>query len=180
VRLTAPAAGGVEVAKVFRFRRGSYLIDVSFEIANGGAASMQPYAYFQLVRDEKPLPGDSAMLPTFTGIALYTDKDKFQKVAFSDIDKGKAQFTKISEDGWVAILQHYFFSAWLPKSGVPREFFARRLEDGLYSAGVIVPVARSPRARARRLRCRFTPVRRSRRNSRRSHRASSSPSITAG
>jgi len=140
VRLTAPAAGGVEVAKVFRFRRGSYLIDVSFEIANGGAASMQPYAYFQLVRDEKPLPGDSAMLPTFTGVALYTDKDKFQKVAFSDIDKGKAQFTKISEDGWVAILQHYFFSAWLPKNGMPREFFARRIEDGLYAAGVTVPV----------------------------------------
>jgi YidC/Oxa1 family membrane protein insertase len=140
VRLTAQAADGVKVAKIFRFRRGSYLIDVSFELANGGAAALQPYAYFQLVRDDKPLPGDSAMLPTFTGVALYTDKDKFQKIAFSDIEKGKAQYTKNSEDGWVAILQHYFFSAWLPRSGMPREFYARRLEDGLYSAGVIVPV----------------------------------------
>jgi YidC/Oxa1 family membrane protein insertase len=140
VRLTAPAANGIEVSRVFRFRRGSYQIDVRFEIANGGAASLQPYAYFQLVRDDKPLPGDSAMLPTFTGVAVYTDKDKFQKFAFSDIEKGKAQFTKLSEDGWVAILQHYFFSAWLPPSGMQREFFARRLEDGLYAAGVIVPV----------------------------------------
>jgi YidC/Oxa1 family membrane protein insertase len=140
VRLAAPAAEGVQVTKVYRFRRGSYLIDVSFEIANAGAAAIQPYAYFQLVRDDKPLAGDSAMMPTFTGVALYTDKDKFQKLAFSDIEKGKAQHTKNSEDGWIAILQHYFFSAWLPRSGMPREFYTRRLEDGLYSAGVIVPV----------------------------------------
>ena len=140
VRLTAQPVDGVKVSKIFRFRRGSYLIDVSFEVANGSTASVQPYAYFQLVRDDKPLPGDSAMLPTFTGVAFYTDKDKFQKIAFSDIEKGKAQHAKNSEDGWVAILQHYFFSAWLPKTGMPREFYARRLEDGLYSAGVIVPV----------------------------------------
>jgi YidC/Oxa1 family membrane protein insertase len=101
--------------------------------------AIQPYAYFQLVRDDKPLPGDSAMLPTYTGVALYTDKDKFQKLSFSDIEKGKAQYSRNSEDGWIAILQHYFFSAWLPRSGVAREFYARRLEDGLYSAGVIVP-----------------------------------------
>jgi YidC/Oxa1 family membrane protein insertase len=140
VRLAAPAAEGVQVTKVYRFRRESYLIDVGFEIANTGAAPIQPYAYFQLVRDDKPPAGDSAMMPTFTGVALYTDKDKFQKLAFADIEKGKAQHTKNSEDGWIAMLQHYFFSAWLPRSGVPREFYTRRLEDGLYSAGVIVPV----------------------------------------
>ncbi|HEY7743189.1 MAG TPA: membrane protein insertase YidC [Burkholderiales bacterium] len=139
VRLSAEVPGA-QVTKIFRFRRGSYLIDVSFEIANTGAAALQPYAYFQLVRDDKPLPGDSAMLPTYTGIALYTDKDKFQKIAFSDIEKGKAQHTKNSEDGWIAMLQHYFFSAWLPKGSVPREFFTRRLEDGLFGAGLIVPV----------------------------------------
>jgi YidC/Oxa1 family membrane protein insertase len=140
VRLAAPAAEGVQVTKVYRFRRGSYLIDVSFEVANASAAAIQPYAYFQLVRDDKPPAGDSAMMPTFTGVALYTDKDKFQKVAFADIEKGKTQHTKNSDDGWIAMLQHYFFSAWLPRSGVPREFYTRRLEDGLYSAGVIVPV----------------------------------------
>ena len=139
VRLTAPAAPGSQVSKIFRFRRGSYLIDVSFEILNAAEAAVQPYAYFQLVRDDKPLPGDSAMLPTYTGVALYTDKDKFQKLSFSDIEKGKAQYSRNSEDGWIAILQHYFFSAWLPRTGVAREFYVRRLEDGLYSAGVIVP-----------------------------------------
>ncbi|MGH8632689.1 MAG: membrane protein insertase YidC [Burkholderiales bacterium] len=139
VRLAAPATEGTQVTKVYRFRRGSYLIDVGFEIVNTGAAAIQPYAYYQLVRDDKPPAGDSAMVPTFTGVAHYTDKEKFQKLAFSDIEKSKTQFSRNSEDGWIAILQHYFLSAWLPRAGVPREFYARRLEDGLHAAGVIIP-----------------------------------------
>jgi len=140
VRLTSSAADGVEVTKIYRFERGSYLIDVGYEIANKTAAAIQPYAYFQLVRDAKPPAGDSAMLPTFTGVAVYTEKEKFQKFTFEDIAKGKAAYPKNSSDGWIAIIQHYFFSAWLPKNGTPREFYARRLDENLYSTGVIVPV----------------------------------------
>ncbi|MBM3357337.1 MAG: membrane protein insertase YidC [Betaproteobacteria bacterium] len=140
VRLRAPASGGVEVMKVYRFHRGSYLIDVGFELENKSASAIQPYAYFQIVRDSKPPVGDSAMLPTFTGVAVYTDKEKFQKVAFSDIEKGKAPYPKNSEDGWIAMLQHYFLSAWLPPNGKAREFYTRRLQGDLYAAGVIVPV----------------------------------------
>jgi YidC/Oxa1 family membrane protein insertase len=139
VRLTAPAADGVQVDKVYRFRRGSYLIDVSFEIANKGAAVVQPYAYFQIVRDGKPPVGDSAMLPTFTGMAVYTEQEKFQKLAFEDVAKNKVPYPKNSNDGWIAVLQHYFFSAWLPKNGTPREFYTRKLDENLYAAGVIVP-----------------------------------------
>lgn len=139
VRLTAPAANGVGVTKLYRFRRGSYLVEVAFEIANSGAAPITPYAYFQVVRDGKPPAGDSVMLPTFTGVAVYTDKEKFQKVAFGDIEKGKTPYPKTASDGWIAMVQHYFFSAWLPKNGTPREYYTRRLEGDLYSAGVIVP-----------------------------------------
>jgi YidC/Oxa1 family membrane protein insertase len=141
VRLTAPAAGGAQVVKTYRFRRNSYLVDVGFEIVNKGAKPVQPYAYFQLVRDGNPPAGDSAMLPTFTGIAVYTEKEKFQKVSFEDVAKAKTPYPKNSEDGWIAILQHYFFSAWLPKNGTPREFYTRKLDDNLYAAGVIVPAS---------------------------------------
>jgi len=140
VRLTSSAADGVEVTKIYRFERGSYLIDVGYEIANKTAAAIQPYAYFQLVRDAKPPEGGSAMLPTFTGVAIYTEKDKFHKFTFEDVAKGKASFPKNSSDGWVAVIQHYFFSAWLPKNGTPREFYMRQLDAQLYSTGVIVPV----------------------------------------
>jgi YidC/Oxa1 family membrane protein insertase len=139
VRLNAPGTGGVEVTKIYRFQRNSYLVDVSFEIANKGPAPVQPHAYFQLVRDGNPPPGDSAMLPTFTGMAVYTEKEKFQKLSFEDVLKNKTPYPKNSDDGWIAVLQHYFFSAWLPKNGTPREFYTRKLDDNLYSAGVIVP-----------------------------------------
>jgi YidC/Oxa1 family membrane protein insertase len=140
IRLEAPEAAGLKVTKIYRFHRASYVIDVGYEIKNDGLTLTQPFAYFQLVRDSKPPVGDSSMLPTYTGAAIYTEQDKFQKVAFKDIDNNKTPYPKNSNDGWVAMLQHYFFSAWLPKSGTPREFYTRHLEGGLYSAGVIVPV----------------------------------------
>lgn len=141
VRLTAAGADGTEVTKIYRFRRGSYLIDVGFEIANKGAAPLQAHAYFQTVRDGKPPAGDSAMLPTYTGVAVYTEKEKFQKFTFDEVAKGKTTYPKHSTDGWIAIIQHYFFSAWLPKNGTSREFYTRQLDGNLYSTGVIVPVA---------------------------------------
>ena len=78
------------------------------------------------------------MLPTYTGMAVYTDKEKFQKVDFTDIAKGKTSYPKKSDDGWIALLQHYFLSAWLPANNTPREFYTQRLDNGLYAAGVIV------------------------------------------
>ena len=138
VRLEAADSAGA--AKIYRFRRGSYVIDIEHQIRNPGPGELQSHAYFQMLRDSKPPAGDSAMLPTFTGVAVYTDKEKFQKLTFSDIEKGKASHAKNSADGWIAVLQHYFLSAWLAKPGAPREFYTRYLEGGLYAAGVIVPV----------------------------------------
>ncbi len=133
------ATGTAKSAKTYRFHRGSYVIDVAHELTNTGDQPIEPFAYFQLVRDAKPPEGDSAMVPTYTGVAVYTDKEKFQKVAFPDIEKGKLPYPKNANDGWIGILQHYFLSAWLPKSGTPREYYTRQLPQGLFAAGVIVP-----------------------------------------
>ena len=139
VRLTAPAGGGIQVTKVYRFHRNSYVIDVGFEVTNQGATVIHPYAYFQLVRDDKPVAGGSRMVHTFTGVAVYTEKEKFEKISFEKIKDGKASYPKNSRDGWIGMLQHYFVSAWLPPKDEPREFYMRRLDDGLYAAGTIVP-----------------------------------------
>jgi len=133
------AAGEVKAAKIYRFRRNSYLIDVVHEVTNTTADPVVTHAYFQLVRDSKPPEGDSAMMPTYTGAAVYTEKDKFQKVAFDDIEKGKVPYPKTANDGWIGILQHYFLGAWLPQDGSPREYYTRQVPQGLYAAGVIVP-----------------------------------------
>jgi YidC/Oxa1 family membrane protein insertase len=140
VRLTAVTASGIKVVKTYNFHRDSYVIDVSYEVENKSAAAIQADGYFQIVRDGKPPVGDSAMLPTYTGIAVYTDKEKFQKVPFPDVEKGKVNYPKKSNDGWIAMLQHYFLSAWLPANNIPREFYTRHLDNGLFAAGMILPV----------------------------------------
>jgi YidC/Oxa1 family membrane protein insertase len=139
VRLEAPEANGVKVAQVYKFTRASYVIDVTYEITNGAEKALQPFGYFQLVRDRKPPDGDSAMLPTYTGLAVYTKGEKFQKVAFDDVDKAKTPYSKTSQDeGWIAIIQHYFLSAFLPKDKTPREFSTLKLENGLYVVRAVV------------------------------------------
>jgi YidC/Oxa1 family membrane protein insertase len=133
------AVGEAKAAKIYRFRRNSYVIDVVHEVTNTTADPLVTHAYFQLVRDSKPPEGDSAMMPTYTGAAVYTEQEKFQKVAFDDIEKGKVPYPKTANDGWIGILQHYFLGAWLPKDGEPREYYTRQVPQGLFAAGVIVP-----------------------------------------
>jgi YidC/Oxa1 family membrane protein insertase len=140
VRLTASVDGGAQVVRTYVFKRGSYLVDVEFEIANGDQAAIEPHAYFQLTRDDKPPESGSAMMSTFTGPAFYTEADKFQKVQFSDVVKNKAKIPAKTDNGWVAMIQHYFVAAWLPAKG-EREYFLREIGRDLFAAGVIVPVA---------------------------------------
>jgi len=140
VNLTASGTKAVGVTKQFTFYRGSYLINETYQIANRSVAELKPFAYFQLVRDGTPAAGDSKMVPTYTGAAVYTDQSKFGKVAFSDIDKGKTDYPKHANNGWIAIVQHYFVAALLPSGEVAREFYTRALGSGLYTVGIIVPV----------------------------------------
>lgn len=137
--------GGVKAAKIYTFKRASYLVDVSWEIENTGTAAIEPHAYFQLQRDDKAPEGESSMVSTFTGPALYTEAEKFQKLSFGDIVDNKAKFAKNSSDGWLAMVQHYFVSAWVPQADVQREFYARKAgaegSKNIVQAGVIVPVA---------------------------------------
>ncbi len=141
VRLEAAGEGGVKVAKTYVFKRGSYLIGVEHEVANGGAADVAPTVYFQLARDGKPPEGANAMMMTFTGPAIFTDAEKYQKLDFADIAKGKAKHAKQADNGWVGLVQHYFVSAWVPAGNDQREFFTRKLGEDLFAAGVIVPMA---------------------------------------
>ncbi|MDO8787206.1 MAG: membrane protein insertase YidC [Sulfuritalea sp.] len=141
VRLEANARTGAKVSKTYVFHRGSYQIDVRHEGAGAGA-----HAYYQITRDGKPAEGQqgSSMMmgvTTFTGPAVFTDAEKYQKVEFADILKNKAKFAQKADNGWVALVQHYFVSAWLPPAGTAREFYMRKVGEDLYSAGVILPAS---------------------------------------
>ena len=145
VRLEAPEQNGITVSRILTFHRGSYLVDVKYEIHNAGGEAITPHAYFQFVRDSKPAETVEGFgVHTYTGPAFYTDAEKYRKIDFSDIEKNKAALPAAATDGWAAMVQHYFVGAWLPEAGVQREFFARKLGSDMYSAGIIVPVATIP------------------------------------
>lgn len=140
VRLLATDVTGAKVSKVYVFHRGSYLVDVGYEIENIGSNPLSSSAYFQLVRDTSSPEGGSKFVPTYTGPAIFTEQEKFQKVNFTDIEKGKINYPKSADNGWVSMLQHYFVAAWLPKDKIQREFYTKHLENNLYSVGLILPV----------------------------------------
>lgn len=140
VRLKATTPTGVVVTKTLVFHRSSYLVDVGYEIDNRSKEPVNASAYFQLVRDTLEPTGASKFVPTYTGPAVYTEKEKFQKIDFSSIDKNNTSYPKSADNGWIGMLQHYFVVAWLPKNNVEREYFTRKLDNGLYAAGTIIPV----------------------------------------
>ncbi|MDO8293607.1 MAG: membrane protein insertase YidC [Gallionella sp.] len=139
VRLTAEAGSALKVTKLITFHKGSYLVDIAYELENTGQQAATTSSYFQLIRDSVALAGSSMFLPTYVGAAVYTDKEKFQKVEFPEIEKGKTDYPKQANDGWIGILQHYFVAVWLPKEKANREYFTRKLDGDSYSVGVILP-----------------------------------------
>jgi YidC/Oxa1 family membrane protein insertase len=107
----------VKLVKTYTIKRGAYDMAVRHEVLNTGTAPVSPQLYLQLVRDGNKPAGESSFYSTFTGPAVYTEAKKFQKVEFSDIEKNKAEFEKSSTNGYVAMVQHYFASAWILPDG---------------------------------------------------------------
>jgi len=154
--LQASAANGDKVEQKLTFHRGSYVIDVAYDITNAGTTPIAPYAYFQLTRDTKAAVVQSSMAPAaYTGPVLYNETDKFKKLEFAELDKlatdpsRKLPYTKNADNGWVGMVEHYFVAAWLPPDvpKTPREFYAKKLDGGLYADGVIIqapPIAPGP------------------------------------
>ena len=141
VKLFATTPSGVKVTKTYTFHRGSYLIDINYEIDNTSKTPIaSSSAYFQFVRDDEKPSEDTKFVHTYYGPAIYTDESKFEKVKFSDIEKGKTDYPKTANDGWIAMLQHYFVAAWLPEEKTRREYYTKHLDKNLYAAGVILPV----------------------------------------
>ncbi|WKB51211.1 membrane protein insertase YidC [Eleftheria terrae] len=139
--LQSPVVNGVQYRKTYVFTRGSYAIGVRHEVVNSGAQAREPQLYLQLLRDGTPPPGESSFYSTFTGPAAYSEATKFKKVEFKDIAKGDATLPPAGDDGWVAMVQHYFTSAWLNTKAQPREFRAAKLSDNLYTIAMVQPLS---------------------------------------
>ncbi len=124
---------GLEVTKIYRFRRGSYVVDVEFQVNNQGAATWKAQPYFQLQRT--PLQSTSRFIHTYTGGVLYSPEDKYQKISFDDMEK--ANLAREVTGGWAAMIQHYFVGAWIPPAAQPERYYTRALQGQRYVIGMI-------------------------------------------
>jgi YidC/Oxa1 family membrane protein insertase len=147
ISFTSADVGGLKLVKSYTIHRGAYAMAVKHEISNVSNAPIAPQLYLQLVRDgNKPL-GESSFYSTFTGPAVYTDAKKYQKVEFSDIKKKKVDVEKDSPNGYVAMVQHYFASAWILPDGMQRTIALEGVDIGssvadcCYRVSMIAPIA---------------------------------------
>ena len=146
--ILASERNGVKLEKTFILNPGSYVVDVGHRITQSGATTSPLVLYTEIVRDasqeQKIGPFDGAFsASTFTGPAAYTDKEKFNKLEFTAIDKNKITIpTQVAagEPAWIAMVQHYFASAWIPGYKSARDIYAGKIDNGLYRIGMQIPI----------------------------------------
>ena len=132
---------GVRLTKTYTFKRGSYVVDVDQQVTNLSGEPINASVYLQLLRDSSRPEGQSRFISTFTGPAVYTQEDKFQKLKFDDItDTRGAEHAKKTDNGWIAMVQHYFVSAFIPKDKVERENYTKKVGEDLYAIGTVIPL----------------------------------------
>jgi YidC/Oxa1 family membrane protein insertase len=129
---------GVLYEKTYTLKPDSYVLEVKHTVTNKNANPISSTIYAELVRDGTSID-ESQFYSTFTGPAIFTEKDKFKEVSFSDIENKKITAPAAlgsDEPGWVAMVQHYFASAWIPQLNTKREFYFDKLDKNLYRVGM--------------------------------------------
>ncbi|MBR9868524.1 MAG: membrane protein insertase YidC [Oceanospirillales bacterium] len=129
---------GVVVTKRFIFTPGSYEIKQDFLVTNGSSENWQAKLFGQIKRDgsQDPSQTTSMGMQAFLGAVFSTVDEHYEKFSFDDMQK--ENFKKVSADGWVAMSQHYFLSAWIPAAGAEYSY-SSRVTNGNYIAGFVSP-----------------------------------------
>lgn len=140
VKLYHTASAGLSVVKEFIFSRGTHLIDVNYQLSNSDVESKTIYLFGQLKRDSSADPSseNSGMgLAPFLGAATSNADDRFKKFNFNDMleEPYKAQ----TQGSWIAMIQHYFLSAWIPNPDKIHTYTTRVTKDGFNIAGFLSP-----------------------------------------
>ena len=130
VPLSWRADNGVEYTKTLTFKRDSYVVDIDYNVVNKSNISWDGYLYAQFSRTQpEDSGGGFGRLPSYTGGAIYTEEEKYEKIDFSDMSEENLAVT--TNSGWVAMLQHYFVGAWIPKNGDAKQFYTSVNKDQL-------------------------------------------------
>jgi YidC/Oxa1 family membrane protein insertase len=129
---------GLKVTKNFIFKRGSYEIQVQYNIENESNTAWQGNLYTQLLRTNVPPEAQHSgfmNLTTYFGAALSTPDKRFQKITFKDMQENNLNQT--AQDGWAAMMQHYFISAWIPNVNTTSTYYTRVMPNNLFAIGMI-------------------------------------------
>lgn len=131
---------GVKITKRFTFTRGDYLINLEYLIDNQSTAPWSAQLYGQIKRDSQNFKKVSALeMNPYLGAALTTSEENFKKITFEDMAEQKFQTSK--QGGWIAMVQHYFISAWIPDSNSTNEYYSYKLNTSdLYLMGFTSPI----------------------------------------
>ena len=121
---------GIQVFKRFTAADDRYFIDVDYTIINSGPAPATMTSFAQLKRDNSEAPDGNVGfgVSPYLGAALSQPDQRYTKLSFSDL--ADEPFAKRLPAGWIAILQHYFVSAWVPDQNQSHDFFASKLSNG--------------------------------------------------
>jgi YidC/Oxa1 family membrane protein insertase len=124
---------GVTIRRTFTFQRGSYVVQVRDEVVNAGTAPWQGYIYRQLSRVPRAIASSGPMSAekySFQGAAWYSEADKYEKRKYDDFADGALD--RQVTGGWVGMLQHHFFAAWIPQKD-QAALYALHQQDGRYT-----------------------------------------------
>jgi len=127
--------GQVKITKRFTFTRGEYLINIEYLIDNQSATTWSAQLYGQIKRDSQNFVKVSALeMNPFLGAAITTPEANYKKITFPKIAEN--EFKTTHQGGWVAMVQHYFISAWIPDANSENSYSLRKLgTNDLYLLG---------------------------------------------
>lgn len=125
VTLNWTAPDGVAYQKIYRFTRDSYRIEVFFQVVNHDETPWSGFVYGQLKQTEVEAPGSLGILgrlPSYSGAAVYTEQEKYEKIDYGEISSESLNLT--THSGWISMMQHYFVAAWLPVDADSYQFYS--------------------------------------------------------
>ncbi len=137
---------GITAIKTYEFKRGKYVVTIRYNIINKSKKYWSASDYWEIKRT-KPSTEKSVFLPTFTGAAIFTDEDGYQKISFDDIveyrdealAKGRTSDPKkvyaSQKGGWISMLEHYFIGTWIANPKEKYDLYSN-YDDGFYRVGI--------------------------------------------
>lgn len=127
---------GVRYVKSFTFSRGKYVTQVGYKISNNSSATWRGNFYTQLVRHGAEQHHSMTHVMAYTGAAISKPSDHYKKISFSDMKD--SDYSASNTNGWAAMLQHYFLSAWVPEATQVFSYYSQVKGDN-YTIGMIGP-----------------------------------------